>query len=49
MDISLTTAAKLNFLGNSPQWYKIAIIAFLIINPIIFAIDPFIAGWLFSL
>jgi len=45
MDISLSTAAKLNFLGNSPQWYKIAIIAFLIINPIIFAIDPFIAGW----
>ena len=46
MDISLSTAAKLNFLGNSPQWYKIAIVAFLIINPFIFAIDPFIAGWL---
>ena len=46
MDISLSTAAKLNFLGNSPQWYKVAIIAFLIINPIVFAIDPFIAGWL---
>lgn len=46
MDMSLSTAARLNFLGNSPQWYKIAIIAFLIINPIMFSIDPFIAGWL---
>lgn len=46
MDMSLSTAARLNFLGNSPQWYKIAIVAFLIINPIIFSIDPFIAGWL---
>jgi NhaB family Na+:H+ antiporter len=46
MDMSLSSAMRLNFLGNSPQWYKIAIIAFLIINPIIFSIDPFIAGWL---
>lgn len=46
MNMSLGTAMKLNFLGNSPQWYKIAIIAFLIINPIVFYIDPFIAGWL---
>lgn len=35
-----------NFLGNSPVWYKNAIIVFLIINPIIFAISPFAAGWL---
>ena len=25
-----------NFLGSSPDWYKLAIVAFLIINPIIF-------------
>ncbi|QGM81226.1 sodium/proton antiporter NhaB [Otariodibacter oris] len=36
-----------NFLGQAPEWYKIAIIAFLIINPIVyFLISPFIAGWL---
>jgi len=34
-----------NFLGNSPTWYKTAIIVFLLINPIVFAINPFVAGW----
>ena len=34
-----------NFLGHSPDWYKLAIIACLIINPILFALDPYIAGW----
>lgn len=45
MTISLRNAFIKNFLGKAPDWYKIAIIAFLIINPILFAIDPFIAGW----
>ncbi len=42
-----TTAQALsqNFLGNSPIWYKQTIIAFLILNPILFAFSPFIAGW----
>ncbi|MDO4626093.1 MAG: sodium/proton antiporter NhaB [Pasteurellaceae bacterium] len=36
-----------NFLGSCPDWYKLTIIAFLLINPIIFfAISPFWAGWL---
>ncbi|MCM2680833.1 sodium/proton antiporter NhaB [Echinimonas agarilytica] len=35
-----------NFLGNAPQWYKLAILLFLIINPIAAAIDPFVAGWM---
>ena len=38
-----------NFLGNSPLWYKKVIIAFLIINPILFfmpGFGPFAAGWL---
>ncbi|MEO0616419.1 MAG: sodium/proton antiporter NhaB [Pseudomonadota bacterium] len=36
-----------NFLGNSPDWYKKTIIAFLAVNPILFyTIDPFIVGWL---
>ncbi len=35
-----------NFLGHSATWYKQSIIAFLIINPIVFYISPFAAGWL---
>ena len=35
-----------NFLGNAPGWYKMAIIAFLVINPIlVYTVGPFIAGW----
>ncbi|MCG3746528.1 Na(+)/H(+) antiporter NhaB [Vibrio cincinnatiensis] len=47
MPISLGSAFIKNFLGKAPDWYKIAIIVFLIINPMVFFfIDPFIAGWL---
>lgn len=36
-----------NFLGNAPNWYKLAIIVFLIANPILFyTIGPFITGWI---
>ena len=35
-----------NFLGHSATWYKQLIIVFLVINPIVFAINPFLAGWL---
>lgn len=38
-----------NFLGQSGTWYKQTIIAFLIINPFIFAFNPFIAGWVLIL
>ena len=35
-----------NFLGNAPSWYKMCIIAFLILNPILVAtVGSFIAGW----
>ncbi|QIR14386.1 sodium/proton antiporter NhaB [Shewanella aestuarii] len=35
-----------NFLGNSPTWYKLAILSFLAINPLLFFfVSPFIAGW----
>ncbi|MDH2997661.1 sodium/proton antiporter [Pasteurellaceae bacterium LFhippo2] len=35
-----------NFLGNAPEWYKFCILAFLIVNPLLyFFISPFIAGW----
>ncbi|APC12062.1 MULTISPECIES: sodium/proton antiporter NhaB [Providencia] len=47
MDFSLKSAFLKNFLGNSPDWYKLAIIIFLIINPVVFYfISPFVAGWL---
>jgi NhaB family Na+:H+ antiporter len=36
-----------NFLGHSPDWYKWTIIAFLILNPILFStVGPFITGWI---
>ena len=39
-----------NFLGNSPSWYKTTLLAFLILNPILFyTVDPFVAGWLLVL
>ncbi|MBX2857372.1 MAG: sodium/proton antiporter NhaB [Cellvibrionaceae bacterium] len=44
--LSLFGAFSSNFLGSSPDWYKQAIIAFLVINPVIFFINPFFAGWL---
>ena len=35
-----------NFLGQAPDWYKAVIIAFLLINPVLFLLTPFGAGWL---
>ncbi len=36
-----------NFLGNAAGWFKLTIIFFLILNPIVLvAMGPFIAGWL---
>ena len=45
-DRSYTQAFLKNFLGTSPDWYKITIITFLTLNPILFFITPFWAGWL---
>jgi len=38
-------ALSQNFLGNSPNWYKQTIVAFLLVNPFLVMYDPFIAGW----
>lgn len=38
-----------NFLGNSALWYKMTIIAFLVLNPIIYIINPYVAGWILVL
>ena len=36
-----------NFLGNAASWYKLTIIAFLLVNPIVMVVaGPFVAGWL---
>jgi len=50
MQQTLSSAFVDNFLGNSPKWYKLTIIGFLILNPILFfTVGPFIAGWVLIL
>ncbi len=49
MTNTLSQAFYTNFLGHSPSWYKQTIVAFLVINPLIFAISPFAAGWVLIL
>lgn len=46
MTLSYGNAFWRNFLGQSPDWYKLTIVLFLIVNPLIFFINPFAAGWL---
>ncbi len=46
---TLAEAFRQNFLGNSPDWYKTTIIGFLIINPILYVLYPFVAGWVLVL
>lgn len=42
----LASPAGRNFLGNSSEWYKLTILAFLVINPILFyTVGPYVAGW----
>jgi Na+:H+ antiporter, NhaB family len=38
-----------NFLGHSPTWYKRTIVAFLLVNPLLFALSPYWAGWVLVL
>lgn len=42
---TLGQALSRNFLGHSPSWYKLTIVAFLVANPILFAANPTLAGW----
>ena len=47
MTATLPQAFARNFLGNAPTWYKLAIVVFLIINPILLkTVGPFITGWI---
>ncbi len=43
----MSQALQKNLLGNSPDWYKLTIIGFLVLNPILLAVaGPFITGWI---
>ncbi|MCU7555969.1 sodium/proton antiporter NhaB [Alteromonas sp. ASW11-19] len=45
MQTTFSAAVYQNFLGHAPDWYKKTIIAFLLVNPLIFMADPYVAGW----
>lgn len=46
MTTSYGQAFLKNFLGTSPDWYKLTIVGFLVLNPLLFFfVDPFVAGW----
>lgn len=46
MKSSALSLAYHRFLGHSPAWYKQAILAFLLLNPVLlFTAGPFITGW----
>lgn len=50
MTYTITETLRKNFLGNSPAWYKMTILGFLILNPILLlTFGPFIAGWILVL
>jgi NhaB family Na+:H+ antiporter len=43
---TIAEALRKNFLGHSPVWYKLTILGFLILNPVlVITLGPFIAGW----
>jgi len=45
-NITLASALTENFLGRSPDWYKLTIVGFLIANPLLMmTAGPFITGW----
>ena len=41
---NLAQAFLQNFLGSSPPWYKHTIVGFLLLNPLLFAVAPYVAG-----
>ncbi len=44
---SLFAAFRANFLGQAPEWYKLTILGFLVINPLVmWILGPYVAGWL---
>jgi Na+:H+ antiporter, NhaB family len=53
MPSALAPAFARNFLGHAPDWYKLTIVAFLLVNPLVMffggADGPMVAGWLLLL
>jgi len=51
--MTLPVAFAENFLGNAPSWYKLTIVAFLIVNPLVLLVGgvhgPTITAWLILL
>lgn len=51
--MTLAQAFSRNFLGHAPDWYKLTIVGFLVLNPLVMffggAQGPVIAGWLLLL
>lgn len=46
MPRTVAQALTQNLLGNSPDWYKLTLIGFLLINPVLLnTVGPFITGW----
>ena len=41
----LAHAFAARFLGSVPGWYKASILGFLVLNPVLFELDPYVAGW----
>jgi len=47
MNMTLGRALTRNFLGSAPPWYKLTLLGFLVINPIVLAgLGPVVCGWL---
>jgi Na+:H+ antiporter, NhaB family len=51
--MTLAQAFSRNFLGNAPEWYKLTIVGFLLVNPLVMFLGgvqgPVLAGWLLLL
>jgi NhaB family Na+:H+ antiporter len=44
---SVGRALVANFLGHAPDWYKLAVLGFLLLNPVaLLTAGPFVAGWI---
>ncbi len=50
MPRTLSSSILHNFLGNASDWYKLTIVAFLVLNPLLLiALGPFVTGWIIVL
>lgn len=48
--LTLPQAFRRNFLGQAPRWYKLTILGFLILNPVLMLLtNPFVTGWVLVL